>query len=59
MLDRLVEYGWLTFYWEDNPEQLGPRKKFYLLSDYGRIESGRLLAQKQNSKISDKHAQVI
>jgi DNA-binding PadR family transcriptional regulator len=35
ILERLEQTGWVTSAWEDDPERVGPRRRFYELTDAG------------------------
>jgi len=59
MLDRLVEYGWLQFSWEDDAARLGPRKKLYKLSEAGAKEAKRLLTSKESFGVAPKKVKVV
>lgn len=59
MLDRLVEYGWLQFGWEDDAARLGPRKKLYKLSEAGARESKLLITEKEFSRVVPTKGRVV
>ena len=35
ILERLEQSGWVTSAWEDDPSRVGPRRRFYELTDAG------------------------
>ena len=35
ILERLEQSGWVTSRWEDDPSRVGPRRRFYELTDAG------------------------
>ena len=35
ILERLEQTGWVTSQWEDDPSRVGPRRRFYELTDAG------------------------
>jgi DNA-binding MarR family transcriptional regulator len=35
ILERLEQSGWVTSKWEDDPHRVGPRRRFYELTDAG------------------------
>ncbi|WP_028933542.1 PadR family transcriptional regulator [Pseudonocardia spinosispora] len=53
MLTRLLEAGWLSDGWEDQREVHGrPPRRYYELTDAGRMELGAVIARAENTKFA-------
>lgn len=55
ILSRLQELGWVLSYWDNDHDRVGPRRKYYRLTESALVECSRLLrASEQNAKVSKK-----
>jgi len=52
ILERLEQAGWVTSAWEDDPERVGPRRRFYELTS-----DGASAARSAIGEFARKHAQ--
>src|SRR5579884_718413 len=52
ILDRLVEAGWVSARWEDEPGGSGPRRRFYRLTGEGRHEAHLLFLEHSPGVVS-------
>lgn len=44
ILDRLESAGWVESRWEDESDRPGPRRRYYLLTDDGRVSATQTVA---------------
>jgi len=50
-LERLRQADWVAYEWEEsNPEPGKPRRRFYWLTEVGRAEAPRLLAERRKPR---------
>lgn len=50
-LDRMLEEGWLEDHWEERQEgQKRPPRRYYILTDTGRMELGAVARRVQNEQ---------
>jgi len=50
-LDRMMVEGWLEDHWEDkSPEEKRPPRRYYTLTDTGRIELGAIAQRVQTER---------
>lgn len=45
ILERLESAGWVGSRWEDDPSRPGPRRRYYELTDSGRVAAAQVVAE--------------
>lgn len=52
ILSRLEERGWIVGEWEGESDHSGPRRRYYRLTDEGRVEAASLLAARERRPVA-------
>jgi DNA-binding MarR family transcriptional regulator len=51
ILSRLEDLGWIVGEWEGESDHSGPRRRYYRLTDEGRVEATSLLAARSRRTV--------
>lgn len=52
ILSRLEDLGWIIGEWEGESDHSGPRRRYYRLTDEGRVEAASLLAARARRPVA-------
>lgn len=52
ILSRLEDLGWITGEWEGDSAHTGPRRRYYRLTDVGRVEAAAVLAARPQRAVA-------